>query len=663
MDENKANIQDSDIPFTNVQNSYKPNALWGDIKAPYPTNRWWMNLVLENGDQPVYCYPYTATASQNGLSFFYPNQSPSAVSVTMSTMAGWSIGCRETFSSRQVESFDDMTMTYSWTSKTNKNAKMIVPFVKGSPFMTFQYQGTTPWLSYGGGKLTSSARDVGKTTYKFGYADGRQYVVFASPPVNLMVTQSGEFVSDAPYNGYLRVAYFPDNENYNNHLNVLKNSAAAIPIGVNVSFGTDTISFGYKLTDSSKNNSLLMLALPHHANILTGVSNVSNFSTYQVLKGNMYPVLGSNWVLKYKVNQTTWNSTNKIDSSYVQRIRDSLDQEANNENPNNQDTSVYTRGKTLARLARMALIADEIGYKDKAASIVNNLQENIQKWLDSTVANPLQYDTVWGGICTKQGLADFGTDYGNGKYNDHYYHYGYYMYAAAVVGKLASNGSAWLSTWKNNLVSMLNDYANVDNNSNGFTRLRHMDLYDGHSWASGLFVFGLNRNQESTSEAVNAYYGGYLYALVSGDITKANIMNLLLTSEILSAQTYWQPSPGGVYPNVFANNYIVGILWETSAQYTTWFGNNAEYIYGIQMLPFTPITFSLLNRTWLQSAWPVIKSRTINSGRTVSDDWKGFMLMAGAIVDKSNVTNMINALNTYDNGNSKTNVLWWLSVC
>jgi endo-1,3(4)-beta-glucanase len=35
---------------------------------------------------------------------------------------------------------------------------------------------------------------------------------------------------------------------------------------------------------------------------------------------------------------------------------------------------------------------------------------------------------------------------------------------------------------------------------------------------------------------------------------------------------------------------VVGVLWSTKVDHTPFFGDNTEYIYGIQMLPFTPAT-------------------------------------------------------------------------
>jgi len=59
--------------------------------------------------------------------------------------------------------------------------------------------------------------------------------------------------------------------------------------------------------------------------------------------------------------------------------------------------------------------------------------------------------------------------------------------------------------------------------------------------------------------------------------------------ETASAKTYWQiPSDSAIYPEPFKSRGVVGVLWSTKVDHTTFFGNNTEYIFGIQMLPFTP---------------------------------------------------------------------------
>ena len=47
--------------------------------------------------------------------------------------------------------------------------------------------------------------------------------------------------------------------------------------------------------------------------------------------------------------------------------------------------------------------------------------------------------------------------------------------------------------------------------------LRNFELYKLHYWAAGLTVFEHGRNQESTSEAVAAYYYAALVGLAYGE--------------------------------------------------------------------------------------------------------------------------------------------------
>ena len=111
---------------------------------------------------------------------------------------------------------------------------------------------------------------------------------------------------------------------------------------------------------------------------------------------------------------------------------------------------------------------------------------------------------------------------------------------------------------------------------------RHKDWFNGHSWASGLFEFRENRNQESTSEAFNAYYAIALLGKVMEDDDMYNFGRLLLATEIRSAKKYWHiMNDSDVYPEEFKGNKMVGVLWDTKVEYSTWFGDKIEFIHGI----------------------------------------------------------------------------------
>ena len=122
------------------------------------------------------------------------------------------------------------------------------------------------------------------------------------------------------------------------------------------------------------------------------------------------------------------------------------------------------------------------------------------------------YDPTWGGVVSQGGLANHDADYGNGWYNDHHFHYGYFIYAAAAVGV---GNQSFVKAWDAAVRHMVRDIANPTDLDTLYPRSRYKDWYDGHGWANGLFPSPASRNQESISEAVNAWYGISLYGLAT----------------------------------------------------------------------------------------------------------------------------------------------------
>ena len=117
----------------------------------------------------------------------------------------------------------------------------------------------------------------------------------------------------------------------------------------------------------------------------------------------------------------------------------------------------------------------------------------------------LVYDASHGGVVTRAGYKDAHADFGNGKYNDHHFHYGYLVHASAVAKHLGFDEDGQHHDEDGSLrkvPAIVMDYCNpfgrrkllegdvsVAPRSSYFTVSRHKDWYDGHSWASGLFLF------------------------------------------------------------------------------------------------------------------------------------------------------------------------------
>ncbi|KAG4969515.1 hypothetical protein JHK85_035936 [Glycine max] len=93
----------------------------------------------------------------------------------------------------------------------------------------------------------------------------------------------------------------------------------------------------------------------------------------------------------------------------------------------------------------------------------------------------------------------------------------------------------WGWKYKPQAYSLMADFMTLIRRLNSnYTRLRCFDLYKLHSWVGGLTEFGDGRNQQSTSEAVNAYYAATLMGLAYGHMHLLAIGSTLTALEILS---------------------------------------------------------------------------------------------------------------------------------
>ncbi|KAG5178337.1 hypothetical protein JKP88DRAFT_188690 [Tribonema minus] len=369
----------------------------------------------------------------------------------------------------------------------------------------------------------------------------------------------------------------------------------------------------------------------------------------------------------------------------------------------------------LAKMARIALIAEEMGRHEDAMAVSLRLTEAAQVWLNGTASAPLLYDYRWGGIvscgcnfdkkvkgyCNNEvsadgcpGLSDVGHNFGLGFYNDHHFHFGYHIYAAAVAAKFHPD---WAMKYFEHVLLLVRDIANPSPSDPFFPLFRHKDWYLGSSWALGIATLGgvpyaNGRNEESSSEAVNAYDAVALYGhqmakvfARAGDMARANTAShvrdtgrMLSAMEIRSAQVYWHvkapgtPGSGRIYPEGYKGK-VVGMLWSALAQMQTWFGSEAWKVFGIQMLPITGVSERLLEKEWVkqmlpdfkESCWDPINpismcveqgwSMLVNVAQAITGEWR---LARDGILDLPDSA----FEGAGGNGHSRSNMLWFIST-
>jgi endo-1,3(4)-beta-glucanase len=309
----------------------------------------------------------------------------------------------------------------------------------------------------------------------------------------------------------------------------------------------------------------------------------------------------------------------------------------------------YFSGKMLSKLARILVLANEIGSVEQTDfdNALGRLRSGVEIWLNGSAESPLLYDKNWGGLvmcgCTMNeeekcanvfpncpALLDQNSNFGAGFYNDHHFHYGYHIYAAAVVSKF---DPAWGRKFHERVLVLVRDIVNPSADDPYFPAWRHKDWYLGFSWASGIVTISgtpnpNGRNEESSSESIAAYEAVALYGAVMTGIYSGNkdtkgmkyyenavhlktIGRVLLSTEISVSKTYWhvqakRQGVARVYPDIYTPK-VVGMMWSMMAQQQTWFGNQPWKSYGIQILPITSASEFRDNPEWVQEMLPIFE--------------------------------------------------------
>lgn len=63
---------------------------------------------------------------------------------------------------------------------------------------------------------------------------------------------------------------------------------------------------------------------------------------------------------------------------------------------------------------------------------------------------------------------------------------------------------------------------------------------------------------------------------------------------------------------------------------------------------------------WVAEEYPVLLS-TVN-WNTIEDEWRGFLYLQHAVIDKQAAWNEIQTLSSYGGGNCRTNSLYWVAT-
>lgn len=459
---------------------------------------------------------------------------------------------------------------------------------------------------------------------------------------------------------YLSIALLPNAGALTDYYNYAFSFPTNTTVSWNYNSSTSQVSTTYTITTQAMEGTqtgFLSALYPHHYGSLP--SGVNTSYTYVSPRGAMKVHRAANFttsdlyhgVIPFHPPEGAYNRTT------LQGYLDTVANEGNHFTAN----ETYGAGKQFARIAHLLPIARSQGTTAATNDLngyLSTLKSAMQGWFTAAPGesqNLFYYNSTWGSLTGYP--ASFGSDT---SLNDHHFHYGYWIHAAALIGLF---DPTWISSnqWGGMVNLLARDIAQPTRGNPQFPFLRHFDVYAGHSWASGEAPFGDGGNEESSSEAVNAWTGLILFATQTGDTRLRDAAIWLYTMETNAVMYYWFNSgPVSTFPAGFTRQQIAN-LFDAKSDTGTWFGAQTEFEHGIEYLPFTGGSNYLgRDAAYVQRAWAEIVSQLGGAFNPQTALWPDLMEEFQAFSDpNSAIANFNNTTSVFD-GETKAHELSFL---
>lgn len=594
-----------------------------------PSSGWWTSLLVGNygGGNGIYTNPLRTAFSNEGLEITNPldgfvqywnvdgyqimAQFPISLKDTHLKSSDLSSGYVT-----EVIDYSDSFVKVAMKNNLESEDEMVVTLVQGSPYifaetanksalnLTMDSTVLIEYYDIDGVKITDNSymgnaiivkmvnRHSGYDTSPPAIVGQPQYTdkyYLVNAPDNSTFNISVNVLSMSLGDGnYISIAAINDLSEasfYHNHgYTLITNTSIDYQINYDDSLVyTDYIASTQQLKDGVSTKPLLSL-MPHHYKysdaLLTEFSYRTVRGTLKVMEGNYFQtVLSFNGLLPGFTlpDNNQFSSTQTI--SYLADL-DSRTEISDSENFFNEE-GPYWNSKALYPLSQGLIIADQLGEEALKLSFIEKLRYLLADWYtysESTDEKFLYYNNDWGSVYYSN--DDFGTA---STLSDHSFTHGYLIHASAV---LAMYDQSFIDDYGMIVDLLLDDYMYPYKDDASFAYLRNFDPWAGHTWASGFGTFAEGNNLESTSEALNSWNAGYLWALATNDTDRMEAAIYGFTTEISAIKEYWFDYDEENWDPAYGDYVdVAGIVWGGKHDYATWFGANPTFIYGIQWLP------------------------------------------------------------------------------
>ena len=580
-----------------------------------PTNRWFSGMVFGPEPLPVYPLPLSFLLKPTGFDFGTPDVRSTEktlfgghrpeVSITVPGIEGW-----------QVVAYDTVTVVAEARDATGPVGR--VTLAQGSPQITF-----------------TASRAVALETSPL--PDHFALTPDPSSAASQLQLTEGQTATWAAVPDGMSKADLLDK------IHPVTSSEASWQ----VSDEKVSTTIEWRTTDGA---STLVATMPHQA---ADTAQDCQLGTYESVYGTLQLCLTSS---------VTWNTPKQpapatydlggLDETARTKLITHLETDVKGLPAYPADT--YFAGKALARDAQLMHLAKTLGRDDLATKIRNRLVPELKTWLNPKGCAGWKTDRCFFYDRTNHGMVGLVSTFGSDEFNDHHFHYGYFLHAAALV---AMDDPSLLPELSPVATLLACDIARPTDSDN-FPAMRVYDVYASHSWASGTSPFADANNQESTSEAVAAWMGLRLWAETSGNQALADQATWMQSSEADAALKYWLNF--NVDDPLYAplDHSYLPLNFGGKRDFATWFSADPEAGLAIQVLPVTPAS-TYLGVDRARVATNVDEALTADTfNRTYGDLLLAYWALSGPDARKQAI-DLAEAV-PIDDGFSRSLLLAWL---
>ncbi len=642
------------------------------LKQAAPTSQWYSTLIFNPTPLPIFVQPMTVRTTAQGFEMALPGKEVTSTERRDTEIA---YTHREPLVLSPVDfepgpaklaGVGDWSIDISFARGTDD---MRVTVAHGSPYAYLQLsRGDLRLRLPAAGERFDGGGDARLLALR---VKGKAYALFGPTGTRWEQVSANEWIARLPADKrYLSAAVLPDDKPQT--LALLARHAYSFVTGTRVQWRYDVAASAVQTTFTASTRAMegsdagpLYGLYPHHWHDNASVAGKLG-PAYDSVRGPIKLLAAPTFTTSYRYVGFVPYWPGVSDPARGEELADVMKSDLRNARrlmlPEGQ--SAYWQGKGLQRITKLLDVVEQQGNTEAREQLLAMLKKRFDDWFSGEDRKRYFFvDTALGAVASYP--DDF---FAIAEVNDHHFWYGYWIRAAAEV---ALRDPAWAARERAGAkVDMLvADIATAERGRADFPFLRNFDVYEGHSWANGQGGVGsygmFGNNQESSSEAINAWVGLVLWGEVTGNRALRDLGAYLYATEAQAINHYWFD----VHRLVLAPEYKnVDVAQVFGGKYihNTWWTDDPRQITGINLLPVTTAsTYMAGHPDYIRRNLAALKDEQAiwaDRGKKVdpADIWQDVFAKYQALADPAPALAQWNRWGAVELGETRSHTLHWL---